>query len=91
MLPPRIFNYRLSRAIQIIENCFGVAVSHFRVFRKPIIAKVDKVIKITNAVVALHNFLMATRSPEDIHSYCPVNYTDKESAAGQQSGEEREK
>ena len=58
-------------------------------FRKPIIANVEKVINITKAVVVLHNFLMATRSPEDTHSYCPLNYTDHESAAGQQSGEWR--
>lgn len=32
---------------------------------------------------------MATRSPEDTHSYCPLNYTDHESAAGQQAGEWR--
>ncbi|CAB3993019.1 Hypothetical predicted protein [Paramuricea clavata] len=85
----RVFNYRLSRARRIIENCFGVATSRFRVFRKPIIANVEKVINITKAVVVLHNFLMATRSPEDTHSYCPLNYTDHESAAGQQSGEWR--
>ena len=32
---------------------------------------------------------MATRSPEDTHSYCPLNYTDYKSAAGQQTGEWR--
>lgn len=86
-LAERLFNYRLSRARRIIENCFGVATSRFRVFPKPIIADVEKVINITKAVVVLHNFLMATRSPEDTHNYCPLNYTDHESAAGQQTGE----
>ena len=42
-LAERVFNYRLSRARRIIENCFGVATSHFRVFRRPIIAHVEKV------------------------------------------------
>ena len=65
----RIYNYRLSRARRTIENCFGTATSRFRVFRKPIIAKVDTVIKITKAVVALHNYLTTTMHsivPQDI-------------------------
>ena len=46
-------------------------------------------INITKAVVVLHNFLMAKRCPEDTHNYCPLKYTDHESAAGQQTGEWR--
>ena len=43
-LAERVFNYRLSRAQRIIENCFGVATSRFRVFRRPIIAHVEKIL-----------------------------------------------
>ena len=57
-LDERIFNYRLSRARRVIENTFGIAATRFRVFRRPIIAPEKKVILITKAVVALHNFLM---------------------------------
>ena len=57
----RIFNYRLLRARRLIENTFGIAASRFRIFRRPIIAKVEAVIEITKAIVALHNFLMASR------------------------------
>ena len=49
----------------------------------------EKVINITKAVVVLSNFLMATRSPEDTHSYSSLNYTDYESAARRQTREGR--
>jgi len=86
----RIFNYRLSRGRRIIENTFGIAASRFRIFRRPIIAKVSTVKQITKAVVALHNFLMATRSVEDACNYCPFNYVDQEHSNGIQAGQWRQ-
>ena len=50
----KVFNYRLSRARRIIENCFGIAAARFRVFRKLVIAKVENVVTITKAVVSLY-------------------------------------
>ncbi|XP_030750675.1 putative nuclease HARBI1 [Sitophilus oryzae] len=57
----RVFNYRLSRARRIIENCFGIASARFRVLRKPIELEPEKVSIIVSAICVLHNFLM-TRS-----------------------------
>ena len=57
-LDQQIFNYRLSRARRIIENTFGIATTRFQIFRRPIIAKQEKFILVTKAVVALHNNLM---------------------------------
>ena len=83
-LDKRIFNYRCSRARRIIENAFGIAAtSRFWIFRRPILANTEKVILITNSVVALHNFLMKKRaSQSENYSYCPPSYVDQESRSG---------
>jgi hypothetical protein len=53
----KIFNYRLSRARRISENGFGILVSRFRVFEKPIACNVTTVDKIVRTACALHNWL----------------------------------
>ena len=53
----KIFNYRLSRARRIVENAFGILVSRFRVFEKPIPTKLDTVDAMVCATCALHNWL----------------------------------
>ena len=51
----KIFNYRLSTALQIIKNTFDIIFAHWRIFQRPAEAKPEKVEKITLAAVALHN------------------------------------
>ena len=91
-LDQQIFNYRLSRAKRIIENTFGIATTRFRIFRRPIIAKSEKVIVVTKAVVALHNYLMKKCTNSDMnnnYSYCPPSYTDQETRSGMKLGDWR--
>ncbi|KAL4084943.1 hypothetical protein QTP88_027809 [Uroleucon formosanum] len=56
----KIFNYRLSRARRIVENAFGILVSKFRIFEKPISTSLDKTDSIIRATCALHNWLRTT-------------------------------
>ena len=85
-----VFNYRLSRARRVIENTFGICASRFRVFHRPIIAKVHKVILITKAVVALHNFLMTVNENDKASHYCPNTFVDQEGPNGLCLGEWRQ-
>jgi len=77
-LDQQIFNYRLSQA-RIIESTFGIATIFFRIFGRRIIAKLENVILVTKAVVALHNCLMKKcthAGKNNSYSYCPPSYTD---------------
>ena len=73
----RVFNYRLSRARRMVENVFGICATRFRIFRRPIIANVEMVVRVTKAVVALHNFLMADKDFLS-NDYCSESYADRE-------------
>jgi len=53
----RIFNYRLSRACCVSENAFGVMVSRFWVYEKPIPLQLHKVDQLIKATFVLHNWL----------------------------------
>ena len=51
----RIYNYRVSRARRVVEHTFGILVSIFRVFEKPISLKLQSVDKVVLACCTLHN------------------------------------
>lgn len=57
----RIFNYRLSRARNVVENAFGILASRFRIFHTEINLGVPKVEQIVMACCTLHNFLRRKR------------------------------
>ncbi|XP_026818483.1 uncharacterized protein LOC113557263 isoform X2 [Rhopalosiphum maidis] len=70
----KIFNYRLSRARRTVENAFGILVSRFRVFEKPIATSVPTAVKIVKTACALHNWLQ-TRCDSN---YFSLGLIDKE-------------
>lgn len=74
----RIFNYRLSRARRVIENCFGILVARWRIFSIQIQASVAHAQTYTKACMALHNYLRQTNNP----NYCPNKFVDSEDGSG---------
>ena len=52
-----VFNYRLLRARRVIENKFGILVTCWRIFKRHIIAKVEKAVLLAQTACCLHNYL----------------------------------
>lgn len=73
----KIFNYRLSRAQQIIENIFCVMITCWRVFQKLIEAKRGKNERIKFAAVVPHNYLRHTNNTY----YTPSRFIDSENSS----------
>lgn len=60
--PKRKFNQRLSGARVVVENTFGILVTRFRIFKKPIQLNPEKVKLLTLTCILLHNFLRKSSS-----------------------------
>ena len=66
----RVFNYRLSRAKQCLENAFGILSAKWRMFHRPIKGNVDLVKLIMAATVCLHDY-------PDNANYIPAGFVDR--------------
>lgn len=53
----RVFNYRLSRARNVVENVFGIITARFRVLHSAITVHPENAKYIVMAICVLHNFL----------------------------------
>ena len=85
-----ISNYRLSWANRVKENAFRIMVSRFTIFRRPMLANIDKVVKVMKACSALYNFLMKTNNVNS-NGDCPANYIDTDRPSGEKPGDYRRK
>lgn len=66
--PKRNFNQTLSRARVVVENTFGILVTKFRIFKKPIQLQPEKASLITLTCILLHNYLRRSTSSVRIHT-----------------------
>ena len=74
----KLFNYQLSRSRRTIKNTFGILASCWRIFQRPIKAKVENVQRYSLAVIGLHNCLQQTHNAY----YCPTVFIDSENSNG---------
>ena len=74
----RLFNHRLSRARQMVQNAFGVMASHFRVFRKPLFVQSHVADALVLACTIFHSYLWH----KDSSCYMDTNAIDHEDNEG---------
>lgn len=61
----KVFNYRLSRARRVSENAFGILVSRFLVYERPLALQPPKVDKVVKATCVLDNWLRQGSTPSN--------------------------
>ena len=75
----RIYNYRLSRARNPVENAFGILVQRFRSLKGTLQVEVDSAIRIALCACLLHNMLCTFSAS----SYAPHGFADEINDDGQ--------
>lgn len=61
-----IFNYRLYRGRRTSECAFGILVRRFQIFKGPMHVRPNLAMKIVQAAVCLHNFILSRQKPIDL-------------------------
>ncbi|VVC38696.1 Harbinger transposase-derived nuclease domain [Cinara cedri] len=72
----RIYNYRVSRGRRVVENAFGILLSKFRLFEKPISLKLETLDNVVIVCYAIHNWLKKTNPRYVIGDL--IDYEDKD-------------
>ncbi|XP_020299121.1 protein ALP1-like [Pseudomyrmex gracilis] len=79
----KVFNYRLSRARRVVESAFGILVTRWRIYRKPIIATVTNVQQFVKATLILHNFIIKNeKKMTKKNTYIHRTLQDKQNISG---------
>jgi len=58
----RIFNYRLPRSRNTVENAFGLLANTWRIYQRPFECRVQICDKLILATVVLHNYILESRT-----------------------------
>jgi len=72
----RIFNYRLSRARRFVECSFGILTNKWRIFHRPINVQPEFAVKIVNACIVLHNFVLERDGYNDLDTMSITGLSD---------------
>lgn len=82
-LSEKVYSYRHCRARRSVECSFRVLAGRWRVYRRPMETSVSTSIKVVQATVCLHNFLLAkdlTRPPQE-RQYSQLTPAEKDASA----------